>query len=156
MSTAKLHIATMEGPKVDVTAQYNPKELGIEKAVSWNAAAKPQGDTPTLEFTAGTNRSMTLELTFDGYEDGKNVHSEYVEKLTKMAMAIDEHSSKPDLKRPPKVQVIWGSNKLPNFVGVIESVSTKYTMFLPDGTPVRATCNVKLKEASKLSFKKGS
>jgi hypothetical protein len=56
-----------------------------------------------------------------------------------------------DKKRPPKVGVKWG--KLPEFQGVIESVSTKYTMFLPDGTPVRATCHVTVREASHLSVK---
>jgi len=29
-------------------------------------------------------------------------------------------------------------------------------MSLPDGTPVRATCTVQVKEANSLSFKKGS
>jgi hypothetical protein len=37
---------------------------------------------------------------------------------------------------------------------VIESLEIKYTMFLPNGTPVRATCSVKLKEASRASFKR--
>jgi len=50
--------------------------------------------------------------------------------------------------------VKWGT--LPDFEGVLESVSTKYTMFLPNGTPVRATCSCKFKEASRLSFKKGA
>lgn len=155
----KLHIATMESTKdgnIDVEAQYNPKEIGVEKSVSWAAAKTPQGNTPKIEYTSGTNRGMSLELTFDGYETGTNVHDTYVKKLTRMAEARDDSSSAEDQKRPPKVQVIWGNGALPNFVGVIESVSTKYTMFLPDGKPVRATCSVKLKEAKELGFKKGS
>jgi len=36
---------------------------------------------------------------------------------------------------------------------VIESLSTNYTMFLPDGTPVRATCRVMVREASHLAVK---
>jgi hypothetical protein len=59
-------------------------------------------------------------------------------------------------KRPPKVGVKWANGQLPEFLGVVESVGTKYTMFLPDGTPCRATVNIKLKEASSLSFKKGA
>ena len=59
-----------------------------------------------------------------------------------------------DKKRPPKVGVRWGVGKLPEFQGVIESVATKYTMFLPDGTPVRATCRVTIREASHLSVSK--
>ena len=38
---------------------------------------------------------------------------------------------------------------------VVEKVGVKYTMFLPDGTPCRATVTMSFKEASALSFKKG-
>ena len=54
----------------------------------------------------------------------------------------------------PRVKVVWAGG-LPPFEGVIESVGTKYTMFSDKGFPVRATCNVKIKEASRASFKKG-
>jgi Contractile injection system tube protein len=158
MTVQKLYLVAMEGPQKDkhVEAQYNPKEIGVEKGATWSPAKTPTGNAPKLEFTAGSNRTMSLELTFDGYEDGKNVHTEYVEKIVNMAMVMNEGGTKDDDKRPPKVSVVWGDNKLPKFTGVVESVSTKYTMFLPDGTPVRATVNVKLKEAEKVGFKKGT
>ncbi|MBT9447788.1 MAG: hypothetical protein IV086_19005 [Hyphomonadaceae bacterium] len=38
---------------------------------------------------------------------------------------------------PPRV-VHGGSEGLPVFEGVVKPGDTKYTMFLPDGTPVRA------------------
>ena len=56
--------------------------------------------------------------------------------------------------RPPMVKVTWGT--LPEFMGVLESVSTKYTMFSSAGIAVRCTCSVKFKEANALSFKKGA
>jgi hypothetical protein len=156
MSKAELHIITVEGKNIDVTAQYNPKEVGIEKAATWAQAKTPTGNAPKIEFSAGTNRSMSLELTFDGYETSTDVHAKYVAPLVSMAMVMDENSSSDDQKRPPLVKVKWGTEKFPTFTGVVESVSTKYTMFLPDGTPVRATCSVKLKEATKdgVGFKK--
>jgi hypothetical protein len=58
--------------------------------------------------------------------------------------------------------VVWGAGGPPTdvlgggpFRGVIESLQTKYTMFLPNGTPVRATCNVKIKEAARIVQGKG-
>jgi hypothetical protein len=47
----------------------------------------------------------------------------------------------------------WGS-KFPVFKGVIESMNVKYTLFMPDGTPCRATVNLKMKQANKLLNKK--
>ena len=51
--------------------------------------------------------------------------------------------------------MIWGadSNSLPAFEGVIESIATKYTMFLPSGMPVRATTSINMKEAASAKAK---
>ena len=136
-------------------AQYNPKEIGVDKSVPWQKAATSTGDQPEMQFTAAEGRSMSFELFFDTYETGGNVHSDYVAKLLDLAMVMKPDSKKEEEKRPPRVRVKWGNAALPTFDGVIESVSTKYTMFLPNGTPVRATCSVKIKEASRASFKKG-
>jgi hypothetical protein len=39
----------------------------------------------------------------------------------------------------------WGEIQ---FQGVVESLTVKFTMFLSNGTPVRAECTLKMKEAS--------
>ena len=91
---------------------------------------------------------MSFELMFDGFETRTNVHSAFVANLLKLALAPDAGGA--DGKtRPPMVSVKWGV--FPEFPGVIESVSTKYTMFLPDGTPVRAICHLRIREASHLT-----
>ena len=38
---------------------------------------------------------------------------------------------------------------MPVFEGVIASLTTKLTMFMPSGLPVRATCGVKIMEAAR-------
>jgi hypothetical protein len=138
---------------VTVTAQYNPKEVGLDKSVPWQKAKNSHANTPDLEFTSADGRSLSFELFFDGYEKNIDVHAAFVSKLLKLAEVMDENGSE-DKKRPPQVKVTWGT--LPEFKGVVESVSTKYTMFNKAGMPVRCTCSVKFKEANRLSFKKGS
>jgi hypothetical protein len=148
-----------KGKDVEVEAQYNPKEVQVDKAVAWS---KKEGNTapsdqPLLEFSGGQGRTMSLELLFDGFEENVDVHDKYVAKLLDLASIIKANGTAEE-KRPPLIGVVWGggakdSSKLPAFKGVIESLSTKYTMFAADGKPVRATCTVKLKEADKLSLK---
>ena len=149
----KLSIFSVEGPRIVVTAMFNPKELQIDKTVPWTKAPHSGGDQPSLEFSAGDGRVMSFELMFDGFETGTNVHTAFVDNLIKLTLAQDPNGAE-DKKRPPKVGVRWGSGKLPEFQGVVETVSTKYTMFLPDGTPVRATCRVAIREAGHLSVSK--
>ncbi len=133
-----------------VEAQYNPKEIGLDKSVPWTKGKNSKSNTPDLEFTSADGRSLTLELFFDGYETNTDVHDTYVKKLLEMTEVMG--TSPEEKMRPPMVKVKCGD--LPPFTGVLESVSTKFTMFTPGGMPVRATCSCKFKEASNLSFKK--
>lgn len=146
---AKLTIASMDGG-LEVEAVYNPKEVQLDKSVPWSKHKDSKSDNPHLEFTGAEPMAMSFELMFDGFEKNQSVQPT-IDKLLDMARIIE------DKKRPHQVKVLWGGSgggKLPEFVGVIESVSTKYQMFSVDGLPLRATCNVKLKQASQLSFKK--
>jgi nucleoid-associated protein YgaU len=73
-------------------------------------------------------------------EDVRN----YTRKISSL-MDVD-----PGLHSPPIVQFIWGppigSPENLQFTGTIEKVSQKFTYFLDDGTPVRATLNITIKE----------
>ena len=148
----KLTIFSLEGTRIAVTASYNPKEISIDKSVPWSKTATSVGDPPELEFRSADGRVMSFELMFDGFETGTNVHATFVENLVKLA-CIQDPDGPEDKRRPPRVGVRWGTaGMLPEFHGVIESISTKYTMFLADGTPVRATCQVSVREASRATF----
>lgn len=154
-NVSKLTIASVDDTGLTVVAQYNPKEVQIEKSVPWQKHPSSKGDEPDLEFTGAEGRSMSVELLFDGYETNTDVHTTYVDKLLTMAKAKDHRSNTEHMRRPHKIAVSWGDAGLPRFIGVIESLSTKYTMFDPKGKPIRATVNVKFKEAQGLSSKSG-
>ena len=138
----KLTIVTIDGPSVKVTAQYNPKEVGIDKSVPWNKHKNPKGDIPMLEFTNAENRSMSLELFFDKFEEAGSVQQE-IDDLHKMTLINPDASSETE-KHPPRVIVAFGISNW--FRGVIESLGVKYTMFDDKGMPVRATASLKIKE----------
>jgi hypothetical protein len=160
----KISIGSLDGgPKVE--AQYNPKELEISKTVPWskvNEANKSNGKSTQdqgihLEFTGAEGRSISVELLFDGYElkaGGRGVDvAACVADLETLASVRVPGSKKEDERRPHRCVVTWGK-ALNEFRCVIESLSTKYTMFSPEGVPLRATCVVKLKEADVVSMAK--
>ena len=133
------------GTQIEV--YFNPKEITIDKQVPWQVHKNSEGDAPTLEFTAGSGKELTCELMFDMFEDKGDVYATYVSLLENLAL-IDS-----DLSRPPMCTFTWGSN-MKVFQGVLEDLNVKYTLFLPDGTPCRATVNIKMKEAQSLMNKK--
>jgi len=116
---------------------FNPKEYSVQKSVQWEPHKAPGLDTPEHEFTSGNPAVLNVELFFDTYEEKKDVRTEHTEKILDLAVVnADKH-------RPPKVMFAWGGFK---FTGFIESLTVRYTMFLPDGKPCRATANVSMKE----------
>jgi hypothetical protein len=142
-----IKLVRLEG-KAEPEVMLNPEEFTINKSVGWKKGSDVANDAPTLEFTASEPEELSCELMFDGFETRENVYTKNVQPLESL-IAVD-----PGLKRPPMVSVTFAPAALPQFRGVISSLNTKYTMFLADGTPVRATVNVKLKKASSASVGK--
>lgn len=130
-----------------IEAFFNPKEVSIDKAVKWNKHKSSMADNPVLEFTDGEPKDLAVELLFDSYESRTSVHDRFITVLESFTKIIDKEKK----KRPPMCIFLWGKN-FPSFMGVIESLGTKYTMFLPDGTPVRATVTLKMKQADELTI----
>lgn len=140
---------------IQVDAQYNPNQLQIDKSIPWQK--NPQSNKSPekgiqLEFTGAEGRTMSIELLFDGYEKNESVAGK-VEMLNEMASVLKPGDPDENKRRPHRCVVTWGKT-ISNFRCVIESLSTKYTMFSDKGVPLRATCTVKLKEADVVAMAK--
>jgi hypothetical protein len=157
-TTGVITIGSVDEKTLTVEAQYNPKELQIDRTVPWQK--NPQSNKAPekgiqLEFTGAEGRTMAVEMLFDGYEknDTKAV-MDNVKVLNTLASVRKPGNPDENLRRPHLCVVTWGKadnsmwgtsdNK---FQCVIDSLSIKYTMFSPEGEPLRATCTVHLKEA---------
>lgn len=146
MGLEKVLIKCLEGAKSEVTAQFNPKELQVDKTVSWTPVSSHRED-PEQEFKEPQSSNLTVTLYFDTYETKGDVYEKYVKGLEKMVLMDSS------LGRPPLVLFCWGKLQ---FKGVVESLGQKYTMFLEDGTRCRCEVGFKMRSASdaKASAKK--
>ena len=130
----------------------------------WALSAIPRAEDPSLRFPGslvivqypGADPEDIERLVVDPIEDALS-ELEDIKRLMQLTRVMK------DPKRPPKVRVIWGQASMPmnakgnenqhsfdfeDFDGVIENVSVKYTMFSAEGAVLRATANIKLKEAA--------
>jgi len=143
-----------KGAEIRVEFLFNPKEYTISKSVTWNAAkAKSGSDTPQLDFGGGQPKQMKVQLLFDTYEkrDGQteiDIRKAYTDKLFQMMQInpkLPLESKKKTNGTPPKLKFSWGT--VWSFYCYLESLSVQYTLFLENGTPVRATADLGLKQA---------
>ncbi len=159
----------------EIHFKYNPKELSFDKSVQIAEINIPGLDSPLQQFVRGNSEKLTLELFFDTTDEGTGkkatpvtTRTDPIYKLTK----ID-----PDTHAPPHCIFKWGSSfpgsslmdkkqngsspkkkdKTGNqsregFHCVVESVKQKFTLFNPDGVPLRATLTVVLREYKPLNL----
>ena len=150
-ATDKFVIATVDGSPdaaIEVSAQYNPKELGKQAQASWSAAngngKKPSGGRQALSWTGTEPQTMTAELLFDGVEHHTSIQPA-IDALLALTEPRQTESTDSWQRRPPLCVAIWGVAR--PFRCIVQTVQTKITMFGTDGAPLRAICTVTLKEA---------
>jgi len=126
---------------------FNPNNYSLSKANQIAEAAIPGLNAPILQYVHGNTRTLDMELFFDTYEKRKPVTADTVDddggtvcgtdKIYKLLL-ID-----PSTHAPPICKVSWGHFI---FECVLDHANEKFTLFLSDGTPVRATLTVTFKE----------
>jgi len=133
----KAKLIRVDKPSTTTDVLFNPQEYSVQKSVQYEPHKSPGLDLPEQEFTSGNPSLLSVELFFDTYESKKDVSKEYTDSIMKLSL-VDA-----DLHRPPLVQFCWGTFLCEGF---IESLTLRYTMFLPSGKPCRATANLSIKQ----------
>ena len=141
MELAKLTIKAESGEKIE--ALFNPEKLVLNRAVLWEEQAAKGRDVPELQYKRAQPRTFNLELMFDTYDspkaEKKDVRKVYTDKLLNLTLVDSK------LDRPPHCTLSWGQfGEI--FKGVLEKLDQQFTLFMEDGTPVRATCTCVFKE----------
>ncbi len=133
-------------PADSFTCQFNPESFTLTKTNKWKSTETTGKDTSKVSFGGGDAQEMTISLTFDTTSTGDPVFEKY-EVLYKLGCVdSDSLDSTTQLGEPPWVMVQWGSYI--GFAAVIKSLVEEYTMFRPDGTPIRAKVAIALKQVA--------
>jgi nucleoid-associated protein YgaU len=128
--------------------QFNPTEYSFTKTNNWDKVIVPQSNVPMAAFKGGEPTELKVQFLIDTYEAKKSAKDE-VAKFVALT-TIDEFNG--EAPRPPKCRFSWGTGWL---VGVVTSLSVRYTLFSEDGTPVRATVDVNFRECYDPEHKQG-
>ena len=139
------------GQAKDIEFMFNPSELDFTRQVKWDYDVGNRGTTllPKVSFSGVEPYSFTLQnLLFDTYETKKSVLKEYIDNIKKGATARSNTRT-----RPPVYILTWQDSY---FHCVMTSLNYKLTLFLPDGTPVKAIVNIGLQEVDPKNTSGGS
>jgi nucleoid-associated protein YgaU len=126
-----------KGNPTVITLCFNPTEYQRSKANTFAEIAIPGLETPPIQYVRGDSEKLTAELLADTSDTLKDVRAIYTTPLRNL-MNINA-----ELHAPPIVRLSWGSE---SFKGVIESLNLTFTLFTPDGIPLRAKISMTMKE----------
>lgn len=146
---AKASLATIDSWLIgELSFKYNPEKFSFSKSAAWkeNAGSSPRNwADPTYMHT--TPGRIEMEIFFDAFEELMGDVTSDVKTLINWTKPADSGASGVD--EPPLLQFRWGTSQaLQGMYFYLASVTATYTLFRMDGTPIRATCNISLVEAT--------
>ncbi|HEU4422524.1 MAG TPA: LysM peptidoglycan-binding domain-containing protein [Pilimelia sp.] len=126
--------------------QFNPRELSLTKNAKWKRDAQRNAKkSGPPEFTGSDPCKLSVEMFFDATAKMDDTVVKVVDRLFECCVPTDK-SRQGKKGSPPWVIFHWGG--MTSFPAYVSSVTAKYTLFTPGGTPVRAICTVALEEIS--------
>ena len=151
-------VATYQNGDMDfLPVQFNPTEFSLDKAAQIAEITVPGLDAPLLQFVRGQSEKLTMDLFFDTTEQGMGSGATSVTTLTDQVYGLVK--IEPDGHAPPICSFLWnskfpgsdlsarmGNQRRTDFQCVVESVKQKFTLFSPEGVPLRATLSVTFRE----------
>lgn len=142
LSKAKLKAYNGEAP--DIELMFNPSEISFSRTNNWEKHTGNRGSTllPKVNFAGVEPYSLELkQIIYDTYETKESV-MKYIDIIKKGVEACGGNSG----TRPPVYQFTW---KEEYFYCVMTNLTYTLTMFMSDGTPVRAVVDISLQEVDK-------
>lgn len=123
---------------------FNPEQYTISKSASWTSDPQKRAEeAPPSQFNGTDPRKMQVKILLDESKTGSSVQAD-VEKLfsccAPSAKSLDNNQP-----RPTYVVFAWGT--FFSFTAYITEISAQYTLFRPNGMPIRADCSLSLTEA---------
>lgn len=128
-----------KGGGIAVPCMFNPYEYSVSKSNQYEVKPRNRSAVPQVEFKSAGSQTLKLKLVFDSYESQEDI-SRTTNKLWKLMEAKTRGQNDQARKvPPPEVAFHWGVFR---FVAVVTQMTQKFSLFLPNGTPVRAEVDI--------------
>src|SRR3954468_11691007 len=113
--TAPIKASLRTEQNKEIPFLYNPADLTIAKANTWQSPESKGRNAPELTFQAGQSGTLTFSITLDTTADGTDVsvHANQLLDLLKVDQSLAASDPKTNKARPPWVEFRWG--KLQSF-----------------------------------------
>jgi nucleoid-associated protein YgaU len=131
------------GLPAKIKVQFNPTEYTKTKSAQIAEIGIYGIDSPILQFVRGQNEKLTMDLFFDTTLEG-GMGSKAVSVTTLTNEVYQLVKIQPKTHALPLIEFVWSEGLC--FKAIVESVQQRFTLFSPQGLPLRATLSVTFRQ----------
>lgn len=112
----------------------NPESVKLQRSIEYNQQQAPDSSSPSQRYKSTPSDRLNFDVVIDctGIVDPKRI--DMAKEISTLENIIFTYNG--NIHRPNFVKVQWGKDLI--FNGVLTSFDISYTLFRPDGSPLRA------------------
>ncbi len=116
------------------SVMINPDNIKWQRSIEYNEQQAPDSSSSSQKYKSTPSDKLNFDITIDcsGVVDAKR--TDMAAEISALEKIVFTYNG--DIHRPNFVSIQWGKNF--TFKGVLTSFDTSYTLFKPDGSPLRA------------------
>lgn len=119
-------------------AMINPEKYTEKFRVEYNDEQSPGSPNAVIKYRRSLPSDLDFELIFDGTGVVNQKRTQLMSELGKFKRIVYDYNG--DIHSPNYLKLTWG--KALKYQCRLTSLSINYTLFKPDGTPLRAKASV--------------
>ncbi len=126
------------------TVMINPESLKWDRSVEYNEKQAPDSSSASQKYKSTPSESLSFDIVIDCVGIVDSSRTDMSTEISSLEKIVYTYNG--DIHRPNFVKVQWGKDLV--FKGVLKSFDTSYTLFKPDGSPLRAKVSLSFGEYS--------
>ena len=120
----------------------NPESLKWDRSIAYNEKQSPDSSSSSQKYKNTPSEKLSFDIIIDctGVVDAKRI--DLTAEIDLLESVVYKYNGA--IHRPNFVKIQWGKNLV--FKGVLKTFDTTYTLFKPDGSPLRAKVSLNFTE----------
>ncbi|MBC8054182.1 MAG: hypothetical protein H7Y13_14055 [Sphingobacteriaceae bacterium] len=116
------------------TVMINPDSVKLQRSIEYNEQQAPATSSASQKYKSTPSDKLNFDIVIDCTGIVDPTRTTMSSEITALQNIVYEYNGK--IHRPNFVIIQWGQNF--TFNGVLTSFDISYTLFKPDGSPLRA------------------
>ena len=112
----------------------NPESIKRQQSIEYNEQQAPDSSSSSQKYKSTPSDKLSFDIVIDCTGVVDNKRTDMSTEIKALETIVYTYNGK--IHRPNFVKIQWGKNLA--FKGVLNSMDTSYTLFKPDGSPLRA------------------